>query len=227
MKAFLIDGNKLVSDAIEQYLNKEKIECRQARTPFEALDCIASHSDKIDFIIINFPMNEMDLGEFMEKLKENRILTPVLLISNRSALDDRAISMLRPDDDYIVHPFNAKELAHRARKMCRGVSSSNVSLITNIGPIAVDFDRHKTLVHDRKVNLTCKKQQIIEIMASNKGRVISKEMFLNEMYNRLDEPEERVIDVFICKLRKKLERSTGGHEYIQTVWGRGYCMDDM
>ncbi len=74
------------------------------------------------------------------------------------------------------------------------------------------------------MNLTGKEYQILEILALRKGTTLSKEMFLNHLYGGMDEPELKIIDVFICKLRKKLANASGGRDYIETVWGRGYML---
>jgi two-component system cell cycle response regulator CtrA len=74
------------------------------------------------------------------------------------------------------------------------------------------------------VHLTGKEYQMLELLSLRKGTTLTKEMFLNHLYGGMDEPELKIIDVFICKLRKKLATSAGGKNYIETVWGRGYVL---
>ncbi len=76
------------------------------------------------------------------------------------------------------------------------------------------------------VHLTGKEYQMLELLSLRKGTTLTKEMFLNHLYGGMDEPELKIIDVFICKLRKKLSEATGGKNYIETVWGRGYVLRD-
>ncbi|MDP5333609.1 MAG: winged helix-turn-helix domain-containing protein, partial [Paracoccaceae bacterium] len=85
----------------------------------------------------------------------------------------------------------------------------------------------KTVESEGKaVNLTGKEYQMLELLSLRKGTTLTKEMFLNHLYGGMDEPELKIIDVFICKLRKKLGVATGGDNYIETVWGRGYVLRD-
>jgi len=76
------------------------------------------------------------------------------------------------------------------------------------------------------INLTGKEYQMLELLAVRKGATITKEMFLNQLYGGMDEPEMKIIDVFICKLRKKLAAACSGEQYIETIWGRGYVLRD-
>jgi DNA-binding winged helix-turn-helix (wHTH) protein len=90
----------------------------------------------------------------------------------------------------------------------------------------IDLDTHVALVEDRPVALTEKEYGIIELLSLRKGTILTKEMFLGHLYGGMDEPELKIIDVFVCKLRKKIAEATGGHHYIETVWGRGYVLRD-
>jgi two-component system cell cycle response regulator CtrA len=74
------------------------------------------------------------------------------------------------------------------------------------------------------VHLTGKEYQMLELLSLRKGTTLTKEMFLNNLYGGMDEPELKIIDVFICKLRKKLANASDGKDYIETVWGRGYVL---
>lgn len=92
--------------------------------------------------------------------------------------------------------------------------------------IAVNLDAKTVEVDGSTVHLTGKEYQMLELLSLRKGTTLTKEMFLNHLYGGMDEPELKIIDVFICKLRKKLDKATGGENYIDTVWGRGYVLRD-
>ena len=94
------------------------------------------------------------------------------------------------------------------------------------GKIAVNFDARVVSVDDQPMHLTGKEYAILELLALHKGTILTKEMFLNRLYPRMHEPQIKIIDVFVCKLRKKLVQATGGDHYIETVWGRGYMLRD-
>ena len=92
------------------------------------------------------------------------------------------------------------------------------------GDLTVNLDTKTVEVQSQRVHLTGKEYQMLELLSLRKGTTLTKEMFLNHLYGGMDEPELKIIDVFICKLRKKLSVATGGKNYIETVWGRGYVL---
>ena len=94
------------------------------------------------------------------------------------------------------------------------------------GGLKVNLDTKTVDVNGQRVHLTGKEYQMLELLSLRKGTTLTKEMFLNHLYGGMDEPELKIIDVFICKLRKKLAEATGGEHYIETVWGRGYVLKD-
>ena len=95
------------------------------------------------------------------------------------------------------------------------------------GKVVVNLDKRAASVDDQPVHLTGKEYGILELLSLRKGTTLTKEMFLDHLYGGRDEPELKIIDVFVCKLRKKLAQATGGNHYIETVWGRGYVLRDL
>src|SRR5208337_2519723 len=104
----------------------------------------------------------------------------------------------------------------------RGHSESTI----RTGKLVVNLETRDVSVDDQSVHLTGKEYGILELLSLRKGTTLTKEMFLNHLYGGMDEPELKIIDVFVCKLRKKLAQATGGKHYIETVWGRGYVLRD-
>ena len=94
------------------------------------------------------------------------------------------------------------------------------------GKLAVNLDARIVSVDDQPVHVTGTEYAILELLSLRKGTVLTKEMFLDRLYHGMNEPELKIIDVFLCKLRKKLAQATGGDHYIETVWGRGYMLCD-
>ncbi len=103
-------------------------------------------------------------------------------------------------------------------------SQGHVQSVIEIGGLKVNLDAKTVDVNGHRVHLTTKEYQIFELLSLRKGATLTKETFLNHLYGGMDEPEVKIIDVFICKLRKKLATATGGKHYIETVWGRGYVL---
>ena len=94
------------------------------------------------------------------------------------------------------------------------------------GKLAVNLDARIVSVDDQPVHVTGTEYAILELLSLRKGTILTKEMFLDHLYGGTDEPEFKIIDVFVCKLRKKLAQATGGEHYNETIWGRGYLLRD-
>ena len=128
-------------------------------------------------------------------------------------------------DDYLTKPFHREELVARIHAIIRRSKGHSQSIIKT-GRVSVNLDAKTADVDGAIVHLTGKEYQMLELLSLRKGTTLTKEMFLNHLYGGMDEPELKIIDVFICKLRKKLSEATGGENYIETVWGRGYVLRD-
>ena len=126
-------------------------------------------------------------------------------------------------DDYMTKPFHKDELVARIHAVVRRSKGHAQSVILT-GELLVNLDTKTVEVGGQRVHLTGKEYQMLELLSLRKGTTLTKEMFLNHLYGGMDEPELKIIDVFICKLRKKLATAAGGKNFIETVWGRGYVL---
>ena len=93
-----------------------------------------------------------------------------------------------------------------------------------VGLLRISLEKKQLTVNDVRLHLTGKEFQVLEFLALRLGQTVTKEMFLNHLYGGIDEPELKIIDVFICRLRKKIQAAANGARYIETVWGRGYTL---
>jgi len=123
----------------------------------------------------------------------------------------------------MTKPFHKDELVARIHAIVRR-SRGHARSVINIGDLCVNLDAKDVEINGVRVYLTTKEYQMLELLALRKDATLTKEMFLSHLYGGMDEPEMKIIDVFICKLRKKLAHASGGKDYIETVWGRGYVM---
>ena len=129
----------------------------------------------------------------------------------------------KPPEFWTNKPLgNPGRFIHAIIRRSKGHSQS----IIRTGKINVNLDAKTVDVAGQSVHLTGKEYQMLELLSLRKGTTLTKEMFLNHLYGGMDEPELKIIDVFICKLRKKLSEATEGETYIETVWGRGYVLRD-
>jgi len=178
-----------------------------------------------DIIVLDLMLPDMDGIEVLRRLRDARIQTPVLILSGLGESGHKVKGLGTGADDYLTKPFNKDELIARVQAIVRRSKGHSQSVIST-GRLTVNLDARTVSVDGETIHLTGKEYGILELLALRKGTTLTKEMFLNHLYNGMDEPELKIIDVFICKLRKKLAAALDGNTYIETVWGRGYVLRD-
>ncbi len=178
-----------------------------------------------DIILLDLMLPDLDGYEVLRRLRSSKVETPILILSGLSELDNKIKGLGFGADDYLTKPFDRRELIARMQAIIRRSKGHSDSVIET-GPIAVNLSTRSAEVHKKPVHLTGKEFAILELLSLRKGTTLTKEMFLNHLYGGIDEPELKIIDVFVCKLRKKLSKATGGNNHIETVWGRGYVLRD-
>jgi two-component system cell cycle response regulator CtrA len=178
-----------------------------------------------DIIILDLMLPDIDGYEVLRRLRASRVRTPILILSGLSELDHKVKGLGFGADDYLTKPFHKRELIARIHAIVRRSKGHSDSVIKT-GKLAVNLDTRSVEVEGQPLHLTGKEYGILELLSLRKGTTLTKEMFLNHLYGGMDEPELKIIDVFVCKLRKKLAAATGGKNYIETVWGRGYVLRD-
>jgi two-component system cell cycle response regulator CtrA len=167
-------------------------------------------------------MNGLDV---LRQLRLARIETPILILSGSGDTENKIKGFGFGADDYLTKPFHREELVARIHAIIRRSKGHSQSVIAT-GSVEVNLDAKTVSAAGKPVHLTGKEYQMLELLSLRKGTTLTKEMFLNHLYGGMDEPELKIIDVFICKLRKKLSVATGGDNFIETVWGRGYVLRD-
>jgi two-component system cell cycle response regulator CtrA len=178
-----------------------------------------------DIILLDLMLPDIDGYEVLRRLRSSRVNTPILILSGLSELDSKIKGLGFGADDYLTKPFDRRELIARIQAIVRRSKGHSDSVIKT-GKLVVNLDTRTVEVSGQPLHLTGKEYGILELLSLRKGTTLTKEMFLNHLYGGMDEPELKIIDVFVCKLRKKLSQSTGGDNYIETVWGRGYVLRD-
>ena len=178
-----------------------------------------------DIIILDLMLPDIDGMEVLRRLRDARVVTPVLILSGLTESENKVKGLASGADDYLTKPFNKAELLARIQAIVRRSQGHSQSMIET-GKLSINLDARSVDVNGQSIHLTGKEYGILELLSLRKGTTLTKEMFLNHLYGGMDEPELKIIDVFICKLRKKLSTATEGESYIETVWGRGYVMRD-
>jgi len=176
-----------------------------------------------DIIILDLMLPDMDGMDVIRQLRASRIDTPVLILSGLDEPERKVRGLGIGADDYIVKPFDRAELMARIQAIVRRSKGHSQSVV-RIGRLEVNLEARTATIDGAALHLTGKEYGILELLAVRKGTTLTKEQFLNHLYGGIDEPELKIIDVFICKLRKKLNLASGGENFIETVWGRGYVL---
>tara|TARA_B100000282_G_scaffold192176_1_gene140166 strand:- start:1588 stop:2352 length:765 start_codon:yes stop_codon:yes gene_type:complete len=178
-----------------------------------------------DIIILDLMLPDMDGYDVLKALRDAKVETPILILSGLTELDNKIKGLGYGADDYLTKPFDKRELIARIQAIVRRSQGHSQSIIET-GKVKVNLDARTVEVNGEPLHLTGKEYGIIELLSLRKGTTLTKEMFLNHLYGGMDEPEVKIIDVFICKLRKKIQDVADGDNYIETVWGRGYVLRD-
>lgn len=223
MKVLLIEDDSSTARSIELALAAEGIICDTAEVGAGGIE-IGKIYD-YDIILLDLMLPDIDGYEVMLRLRSAKVKTPILILSGLSSVDQKIKGLGFGADDYLTKPFNKGELVVRIQAIVRRSKGRSESVV-RFDKVAINLDTRIVEVDGTQVHLTNKEYAILELLAMRKGTVLTKEMFLNHLYSSMDEPEIKIIDVFVCKLRKKLAKASGGTNYIETVWGRGYMLKD-
>lgn len=223
MRVLLVEDDYAVSQSIEAMLKKEGMVVDSTDLGEDGLD-IAKLYD-YDIIILDLMLPDMNGYEVLKNLRNSKVNTPVLILSGLSEPDKKVKGLGYGADDYLTKPFDKSELLARIQAVVRRSKGHSNSVIKT-GGVEIDLDTQTVTVNGKTLHLTGKEYGIMELLSLRKGATLNKDQFLNHLYGGIDEPELKIIDVFICKLRKKLEKASGGKNYIETVWGRGYVLRD-
>ena len=221
MRVLLIEDDTATAQGIELMLKSEGFNVYVTDLGEEGVD-LGKYYD-YDIILLDLNLPDMPGFDVLKRLRLAKINTPVFILSGTSDIETKVRGLGTGADDYMTKPFHKGELVARIHAVIRR-SKGHAQSIIHTGDIAVNLDTKTVEVADHRVHLTGKEYQMLELLSLRKGTTLTKEMFLNHLYGGMDEPELKIIDVFICKLRKKLANATGGQHYIETVWGRGYVL---
>ena len=223
MRVLLVEDDPATAQSLQMMLESENMVVDATDLGEDGLE-IGKLYD-YDIIILDLMLPDIDGIEVLRRLRDARVETPVLILSGLTEADNKVKGLGTGADDYLTKPFDKAELMARIQAIVRR-SKGHAQSIIRTGKLMVNLDAHTVEVDGHPVHLTGKEYGILELLSLRKGTTLTKEMFLNHLYGGMDEPELKIIDVFICKLRKKLSNAASGENYIETIWGRGYVLRD-
>ena len=223
MRVLLIEDDPNTAKSIEMMLTHANLNVYSTDMGEEGIDLTKLYD--YDLILLDLNLPDINGYEVLRHLRLAWITTPILILSGSDDTESKIRGFGFGADDFLTKPFHREELIARIHAIIRRSKGHSQSIIQT-GRFAVNLDAKTVDVDGMPVHLTGKEYQMLELLSLRKGTTLTKEMFLNHLYGGMDEPELKIIDVFICKLRKKLATATGDDSYIQTVWGRGYVLKD-
>jgi len=222
MRVLLIEDDPSTSKSIELMLSAEGFNIYSTDLGEEGIDLGKLYD--YDIILLDLNLPDMHGYDVLKKLRLSKVNTPILILSGMVELENKVKGLGFGADDYLTKPFYKEELVARIQAIIRR-SKGHAESIIRTGKLSVNLDKKTVEIDGQRVHLTGKEYAMLELLSLRKTTTLTKEMFLNHLYGGMDEPELKIIDVFICKLRKKLA-SISGENYIETVWGRGYVLRD-
>ena len=223
MRVLLIEDDSAVAQSIELMLKSESFNVYTTDLGEEGIDLGKIYD--YDIILLDLNLPDMSGFEVLRGLRVSKVAAPILILSGLAGIEDKVRGLGFGADDYMTKPFHKDELVARIHALVRR-SRGHAQSTIKTGDLTVDLDTKKVEINGIRVHLTAKEYKMLELLSLRKGTTLPKEMFLNHLYGGMDEPESKIIDVFMCKLRKKLASASGGDDFIETVWARGYVLSE-
>src|SRR5450432_4316365 len=221
MRVLLIEDDGTTAQSIELMLKSESFNVFTTDLGEEGVDLGKLYD--YDIILLDLNLPDMSGFEVLRSLRVSKVKTPILILSGLAGIEDKVKGLGFGADDYMTKPFHKDELIARIQAIVRR-SQGHAQSVIQMGDLVLNLDSKSVEGSGARMHLTVKEYQMLELLCLHKDRPVTKEMFLNHLYGGMDEPVAKIIDVFICKLRKKLANASMGQNYIETIWGRGYVL---
>jgi two-component system cell cycle response regulator CtrA len=221
MWILLIEDDGAASRSIELMLSSEGHNCDIKRLGEDGLAAAKLYDYGV--ILLDLMLPDMKGLEVLRRLRSGGLGTPVLILSGLSDVGTMSEGLNAGADDYLVKPFDNRELFARIQAVRRRSQGRDQSIFRS-GDLTVNFDTQSVEVGGKRIHLTPNEYGVLELLCQHLGVEVRKEAILNQLYAGRDEPDPRIVDVFVCKLRKKLTEASSGTNDIETVWGRGYML---
>jgi len=224
MRVLLIEDDRIMARSIELMLTASGFIVETTDRGEDGID-LAEVFD-YDLILLDLSLPDLSGLDVLRTLRRGRVATPILVLSASVDVAGKVKALSLGADDYLTKPFHREELIARLRAVIRRSRGHAQSQIV-IGDITIDLDARMVHVNGVRIHLTGREYQMLQLLALRQGKALTKDVFLSSLYAGQDEPGPKIVDVFICKLRKKLAPVTDGRHVIETVWGGGYVLREV
>ena len=224
MQILIIEDDRTTSKTIEMALKSKDYSFHTVDNGQEAIEL--ARREEYDLLILDLGLPDISGFDVLKRLRAAKVATPILILSGYSETDAKVKGFGGGADDYLTKPFNKDELNARVLAIVRRSKGHHASYI-EVGQLKINLEGKTVEGNGKPIELTKREYAILELLAMRRGSTLSKEVFLNNLYGAsMDEPDMKIIDVFVCKLRKKIAKVLNQDNYIKTVWGRGYVLED-
>jgi two-component system, cell cycle response regulator CtrA len=221
MQGLLIEDDSAIAQSIELILNSEKFNVDRAELGEKGT--YLGKLYRYDVILLDLNLPDVSGFEVLRSLRMSKVTTPILILSGFSGMEDKVKGLGLGADDYMTKPFHKDELVARIHAIVRR-SRERAASVIHTGGLEVNLDTKTVEIRGRRIRVTTKEYQMLELLSLRKGAALTKEMFLRHLYGGIDEPDFKIIDVLICRIRKKLASASNGKNYIETIRGRGHML---
>lgn len=221
-KILIVDDEEHIIELIKFNLESNGYKTLTASDGLEALEI--ARREKPQLILLDLMIPEMDGYEVCKEIRKdpNISKTPIIMITAKSEELDKISGLELGADDYITKPFSIRELIARVKAVLRRTFTYHLGNIFKFGNITISFEKHEILKNGKKIDLTLKEFELLEILIKNKGRVLTREFLLDKIWGYEYAGETRTVDVHIRHLRQKTEENDKYPKYIETIRGIGY-----
>lgn len=223
MQILLIEDDDNFAKGMEETLSKEGFSIFTTRSGEEGVDLASVYNYQLAIVDMKLP--DMAGHDVVKAIRASGKNFPIIILSGMADVEDKVRALQAGADDYVTKPFQRDELISRIWAVVRRSKGHSKSLIKT-GKIALNLDSKMVECGSKQIQLTKKEYSMLELLSLRKGVALNKDVFLDYIYGGMDVPDDKIVDVYICKLRKKLTEVTGGEDYIHTIWGQGYMMRD-
>ncbi|GBC60085.1 DNA-binding response regulator [Desulfonema ishimotonii] len=223
MRLLLIEDDRKIAAFILKGLKESGFATDHAEDGEDGLHMAVT--EPYDAIIVDLMLPRLDGLKIIETLRDQDITTPVIILSAKRALDDRIRGLQTGGDDYLTKPFAFTELLVRVQALIRRASRISEPTFLKVGDLSVDLIAHEVVRGDRQIQLQPREFALLEFMMRNKGKVLSKTMIMEHVWDYNFDPKTNVVEARMCKLREKIDRGFD-KKLIHTVYGVGYALKE-
>lgn len=224
MKLLIVEDDADAASMLTVLLRERAATIVTAPTGTEAIEAIRRH--RFDLVLLDLVLPDMSGCDLLRSMRRQSIDTPVVVLSGLESTAIKVECLTGGADDYVTKPFAAKELLARISTVLRR-SQAVPPQVIKTGDLVINLETRSVSINETPVKLTNKEYQIIELLSLRKGAIISKQQLVQHLYRDADEPNEKIIDVFVCGLRKKISDLTNGGNCIANIRGQGYELREI